>query len=126
MKVGANLYDDIKRVAAAREALGHGTQLMVDFHYEWDVVTTLRFARAIEKYDILWMESPLPPYDFDGYRRLSAQSPIAIAGNETMAWAEMFHRYIKDDGIHFIEMDPSACGGISESMSIAKLAHISA
>jgi L-alanine-DL-glutamate epimerase-like enolase superfamily enzyme len=125
MKVGANFYDDIKRVAAAREALGSGPQLMVDFHYEWDVATTLRFARAIEKYDILWIESPLPPYDFDGYRRLSAQSPIAIAGNETIAWAETFQRYISTDGIHYIEIDPSACGGVSESLSIAKLAQIS-
>jgi L-alanine-DL-glutamate epimerase-like enolase superfamily enzyme len=125
MKVGSNYYDDIKRVAAAREALGNGPQLMVDFHYEWDVATTLRFARAIEKYDILWIESPLPPYDFDGYRRLSSQSPIAIAGNETVAWAETFQRYIASDGIHFIEIDPSACGGINESLSIAKLAYIS-
>ncbi|MDB5881415.1 MAG: rhamnonate dehydratase [Ramlibacter sp.] len=125
MKVGANFADDVKRVAAVREALGPDPRLMVDFHYEWDVATTVRFARAIEKYDIQWIESPLPPYDFDGYRRLSAQSPIAITGNETMAWADTFQRYISTDGIHYIELDPSACGGISESLSIAKLAYIS-
>jgi L-alanine-DL-glutamate epimerase-like enolase superfamily enzyme len=123
MKVGADYHDDIKRVAAVREAIGGQAQLMVDFHYEWDVAKTVRFAKAIERYDILWIESPIPPYDFDGYKRLSSLSPIAIAGNETMAWAESFQRYIATDGIHYIEIDPSACGGISESLSIAKLAY---
>lgn len=125
MKVGADFADDVKRVAAAREALGPNIRLMVDFHYEWDVATTLRFARAIEKYNIYWIESPIPPYDFEGYRRLSAQSPIPIAGNETMAWAENFQRYIAMDGIQYIEIDPSACGGLTESRNIADLAYIS-
>lgn len=125
IKVGADYYDDIKRVVAVREAIGPRAQLMVDFHYEWDVAKTLRFAKAIEQYDILWIESPLPPYDFDGYKRLSSMSPIAIAGNETMAWADNFQRYIASDGIHYIQIDPSACGGISEGLSIAKLAYIS-
>ncbi len=122
IKVGADFYDDIQRVAAVRKAIGFGPDLMVDFHYEWDVAKTLRFAKAIEPYDILWIESPIPPYDFDGYRRLSSQSPIAIAGNETMAWTDNFQRYINTDGIHYIEIDPSACGGVSESLSIAKIA----
>jgi L-alanine-DL-glutamate epimerase-like enolase superfamily enzyme len=125
MKVGAEYYDDIKRVAAVREAIGPTAQLMLDFHYEWDVAKTIKFARAVEKYDILWIESPLPPYDFEGYRRLSSMSPVSIAGNETMAWSEYFQRYIATDGIHYIEIDPSACGGMNESLSIAKLAYSS-
>jgi len=41
------------------------------------------------------------------------------------AWADNFQRYINTDGIHYIEIDPTSCGGVSESLNIAKLAYTS-
>jgi L-alanine-DL-glutamate epimerase-like enolase superfamily enzyme len=124
MKVGGvPLLEDVARVAAAREAIGPTIKLIVDVHYVWDAVATVRFARAIEKYDITWIEAPIPPLDFQAYRIASAQSPIPLAGCETVAWADTFQQYVEGNGLHYMMFDPSACGGIGESRRIADVAY---
>jgi L-alanine-DL-glutamate epimerase-like enolase superfamily enzyme len=49
----------------------------------------------------------------------SAQSPIPLAGCETVAWADTFQQYVEGNGLHYMMFDPSACGGIGESRRIA-------
>ena len=88
MKVGgAPLKEDVARVAAAREAIGPDVQLMVDALYNLLAARALRFARAIERYDIHFFEAPVSAYDMAGQARVHAQSPIPVCGNETLPWA---------------------------------------
>ena len=85
MKVGgAPLAEDVARVAAAREAIGPNVQLMVDALYNLSPPEAIRFARAIERYDIHFFEAPVSAYDVAGQARVHAHSPIPVCGNETL------------------------------------------
>jgi L-alanine-DL-glutamate epimerase-like enolase superfamily enzyme len=125
MKVGgAPLKEDVARVAAAREAIGPDVKLMVDALYNLTPPEALRFARAIERYDIHFFEAPVSTYDVAGQARVHAASPIPVCGNETLAWTWRFRELILADAVHFVQFDPAVCGGIGEGRRIGDLARI--
>ncbi|MEM7022640.1 MAG: mandelate racemase/muconate lactonizing enzyme family protein, partial [Pseudomonadota bacterium] len=123
MKVGgATLKEDVARVAAAREAIGPDTKLMVDALYNLSVPEALAMARAVERYDIHFFEAPVSAHDVEGQAQVHAQSPIPVCGNETLAWADTFRRLITAGAVHFVQFDPAACGGLTEARRIADMA----
>jgi L-alanine-DL-glutamate epimerase-like enolase superfamily enzyme len=123
MKVGgAPLKEDVARVAAAREAIGPDTKLMIDALYNLSVPEALALARAVERYDIHFLEAPVSAHDVKGQAEVHAKSPIPVCGNETLAWTGPFRELITARAVHFVHFDPAACGGISEGRRIADLA----
>src|SRR5690606_13412505 len=62
MKVGgADFADDVRRVAAVREAVGDDVQLMLDANGVWTAYEAVRFLRAVEKDEPAWIEEPVHP-----------------------------------------------------------------
>lgn len=120
---GASLAEDVRRVAAVREALGVDVRLMVDALYNYDVAEALRFAHAVARYDITFLEAPVSPFDVDGQAEVHRKSPIPVCGNETLAWTGPFRELIIRRATHWVQFDLGACGGIQEGRRIAELAH---
>lgn len=120
---GAPLAEDIRRVAAVREAIGPAVRLMVDALYSLDVAQAIAMARAFERLDIHFLEAPVSPFDIEGQARVAAQCPIPLCGNENMAWVSYFKALIEARAVHFVQLDVAACGGIQEGRRIAELAH---
>jgi L-alanine-DL-glutamate epimerase-like enolase superfamily enzyme len=122
MKVaGVPLAQDIDRVAAVRGAIGPDVRLMIDAVYMLDEASALAMARALERFDIAFLEAPLAPGDLPGLRRLTARSPIPIAGNELACGLDAY-RDLVEAGVHVVHMDVNQCGGIAEARRIAALA----
>jgi len=48
----------------------------------WDRKTALKVAKELEKYDVLWLEEPLPITDLKGYAELRKNTSVMIAGGE--------------------------------------------
>jgi L-alanine-DL-glutamate epimerase-like enolase superfamily enzyme len=119
---GAPLGEDVRRVAAVREAVGPGIRLMVDAVYNLTVPEALRLARALAPHDVYWLEAPVSPHDVDGQARVQARSPIPVCGNETEYGLDRFRPLITAGAVEFVQFDVAACGGISEGRRIADLA----
>lgn len=123
MKVaGVPLAEDVARVQAVREAIGSDVRLMVDAVYMLDEPAAMRMARAFEPFDIAFLEAPLAPGNLPGLRRLTARSPVPIAGNEVAFGLDGFRDLVVDGGIDVVHLDVNQCGGIAESRRIAALA----
>jgi len=123
MKVGgAPLAADVDRVAAVRAAIGAGTRLMVDAVYMLDGTSALRMARAFEPHDVWFLEAPLAPGDLPGLRRLTARSPIPIAGNEVAFGLDAYRDLIVEGNVDVVHLDVNQCGGVGEARRIAALA----
>lgn len=120
---GAPLADDVRRVAAVRDAIGPAVTLMVDALHNCDFAGALALARALERFDIAFLEAPLSPFDIEGMAALAVQSPIPLCGNENMAWTHYFRRLIQSRAVSFVQFDVAACGGIREGRRIGELAH---
>ncbi len=118
-----DLGEDIRRVAAVRDAIGPDIRLAVDANGAWDVATAVKMGRAMEPYDIYWYEEPVWPDDIDGSREVAEKTTIAIAGYETCSYGIVdFARYISARAVHFVQPDVAWAGGLTETLKIAHMA----
>jgi L-alanine-DL-glutamate epimerase-like enolase superfamily enzyme len=111
-------------VKAVREAVGEDYDLMFDAWNSWDILYTLRFARAAEKYRIRWIEEPIMPDKIDQMAQIAAASPVPIAGAEHEYTRWGFNEVLSKKAAHFIQPDPMWAGGITETVNICTLASV--
>jgi L-alanine-DL-glutamate epimerase-like enolase superfamily enzyme len=119
---GVPMAEDLARVAAVREAVGPGVRLLVDALYAYSVPEAMRMARALERYDIGFLEAPVAPDDIPGLARVAAASPVPLAGNEFAYGLETFTRIVESNAVAVAHLDAILAGGISEGLRIAALA----
>ncbi|MBS0517824.1 MAG: mandelate racemase/muconate lactonizing enzyme family protein [Proteobacteria bacterium] len=122
IKIGRGVRNDVERVRQAREALGPDKLLLVDINGAYTVDVALECARAIQPYDIHWIEEPLPPGDLTGYAELRARSPIPIAAGEAHHTIRDFRALIDGRCIDVVQPSIPGVGGITEAKRIATLA----
>lgn len=120
--LGQDAVHDESIVAAVRDAAPQA-QLMIDLAYEWhDPWTALRRARALERYELGWIEEPLPPDDLDAYEWLAARSPIPIAAGEAETSEAGLIRLLEMQAVHVVQPDITRCGGFGVTCRVARAA----
>ena len=123
MKVGgADIPEDVRRVAAVREAVGPDVKLMVDANNAWTSSQALRFGRAVEEFDLTWFEEPCWPDDHAGMAALVGQLAVPIATGEIEFTRWGFRDLIERRAVDIVQADPQTCGGLTEWIRIATLA----
>ena len=80
--MGQGERTDIALVKRARHGLGDSIDLLIDAGLAWDTKTAIQRARAFADSNIFWLEEPLRPDDYKGYRKLSEATPVRIAAGE--------------------------------------------
>lgn len=120
--MGQDADGDRRLVAEARQGLGDDVDLMVDAGLAWDAKTAIQRARTFSEYDLYWLEEPLSPDDYAGYRKLTAATEIRIAAGEQESGRQTFRRLIEEGDVDVVQMDLTRCGGFTEGMKIASLA----
>jgi L-talarate/galactarate dehydratase len=123
IKVGQpDLSVDIKRVAAVRELLGTSFPLMVDANQQWDRPKAQRACRALEPFDLTWIEEPLDAYDIEGHAALAASFDTAIATGEMLTSFNEHAQLIMAGACDFVQPDAPRVGGITPFLRIMNLA----
>ncbi|MBO0678576.1 mandelate racemase/muconate lactonizing enzyme family protein [Mycolicibacterium sp. S2-37] len=122
IKVGQPEWQtDLARVAALREHLGD-TPLMVDANQQWDRARARRMCRALEQYDLIWIEEPLDAWDAVGHADLSRTFDTPIATGE-MLTSVGEHMALIDAGYRgIVQPDAPRIGGITPFLRFATLA----
>ncbi|MBM3748244.1 MAG: mandelate racemase/muconate lactonizing enzyme family protein [Acidobacteria bacterium] len=120
--MGQDERTDVALVREARRGLGDGPDLLIDAGLVWDAATALQRARAFSEYDIYWLEEPLRPDDYDGYRRLADSTDVRIAAGEEESNRLSFLELMDRGRIDVVQVDLTRCGGFTEAMKIAALA----
>lgn len=124
-RVGNGLDEQI--VAAAREAVGPESLLMVDAGgsdafwkngYKW----ALRTSQMLAGFDVFWFEEPLKPDALDDYIRLRQLAPVPIAGGESLTRRQSFQPWLKAGAFDIVQPDVTKVGGISEERRIGWMA----
>ncbi len=120
--MGRDAATDIALVKEARAGLGAEPDLLIDAGLVWDAKTAIQRARAFSGYGIFWLEEPLRPDDYNGYRKLSNASDVRIAAGEEESGRAGFVDLMDRGGIDVVQVDLTRCGGFTEAMKIAALA----
>ncbi|HZL89792.1 MAG TPA: mandelate racemase/muconate lactonizing enzyme family protein [Pirellulaceae bacterium] len=100
---------DIDLVRGGRDGIGDGT-LLIDAGCVWDARTALARARAFAEFKIGWLEEPLSPDDYEGYRWLRDKSPVPIAAGEEECGRFAFRPLIDGRCLDVYQVDISRNG----------------
>ena len=121
--MGEDERTDIALVREARAGLGESPDLLVDAGLVWDAKTAIRRVRAFEEHRIFWLEEPLMPDNYDGYRRLSEAVDTRIAAGEEESNRASFLELMDRGKVDVVQVDLTRVGGFTEAVKIASLAH---
>ncbi|ARU90141.1 mandelate racemase/muconate lactonizing enzyme family protein [Pseudomonas sp. M30-35] len=129
IRVPTNIHQAVDKVAKCRELLGPDINLMVDavmgsHPAPWDVKTAINFAKAIDEFNISWLEEPCAADDYEGMARVRSAAPMPISGGETLFGATEFGHLMKHASVDIIQPDACTSGGILECMRIAANAQL--
>ena len=113
---------DLARVSAVREHLGPDVPLMVDANQQWDRPTALRMGRALERFDLVWIEEPLDAYDAEGHAQLARALDTPIATGEMLSSVSEHISLIENRSADIIQPDAPRIGGITPFLRLAALA----
>lgn len=120
--IGQDAKNDVDLVRQGRKGLGDDGDLMIDAGLVWDARTALQRAHAFAEFNIAWLEEPLQPDDYEGYRRLCEASPVHIAAGESESNRQSYRDLMDQGRIDIVQIDLTRCGGFTEAMKIASLA----
>lgn len=116
LRRGIAVVEDIRRETGDKMAIA------IEGHARWDLPTATRIARALEPYDIMWLEEIMPPDNVEAYVRLKAATSVRIAQSERVFTRFGFRPWIEKNAADIIMPDLSWCGGLTEGRKIAAMA----
>ena len=121
------LEHTIACVAAAKEVLGNKVGLALDCGPGWMLTDAIRFARAVETFNLLWLEDMLtgdyiPYVNADVYRELTMSTSTPTHTGEQIYLRQNFKQLIETKAVRIVGPDPGDVGGIAELKWIAEYA----
>lgn len=124
MKVGSDADEDLRRVHAAREAIGKHVYLMVDANGAYARRQAVAMARDFKRCDVAWFEEPVASDDLQGLHLIREHTPcgMQVTAGEYGWDVDYFHRMLKAGAIDVLQVDSTRCGGFSGFLKAAALA----
>lgn len=112
----------LAEVAAARQAAGPDTEIMLDTNCPWSVEEAISMARKLAEFRLHWLEEPVwPPEDYDGMARVRATGMVVAAG-ENVAGAVAFRQMFERGAVDVAQPGVTRSGGVTETRKIIALA----
>ena len=110
-----------KCVAAMREAVGDDIDIMVDCHARPSPRMGMLFAKALEPYNLYWLEEPCWPETMDDIAAIQAAVRTPIATGERLIGIHAFRELLEKRAASILQPDITHCGGLSEARRIAAI-----
>jgi D-galactarolactone cycloisomerase len=122
LKIGFGLQDDLEKIAAIRKAIGPQTRLMLDANCAYNASEAIWLGQRAEKFDIFWLEEPIPPEDIQGHIEIKEKINIMLAAGESEFTRYGFRDLVSKRAVDIVQPDLCSVGGFSEMMKIIALA----
>jgi L-fuconate dehydratase len=123
LKVGADLADDVRRMRAARAAVGPGVRIAIDANQRWNVAEAIAWTTALAEFDPYWIEEPTSPDDVLGHAAIrAAVAPVKVATGEHVQNRVVFKQLLQAGALDVLQLDAARVGGVNENLAILLLA----
>ena len=123
LKVGADLDDDIRRLTAARQAVGPHVRIAIDANQRWDVNQAVAWIRELARFDPCWIEEPTSPDDILGHSVIrKSVAPVMVATGEHVQNRVVFKQLIQAGALDIVQIDATRVAGVNENLAILLLA----
>ncbi|PWG18002.1 mandelate racemase/muconate lactonizing enzyme family protein [Salibaculum griseiflavum] len=106
---------------AIREAVGPRADLLFGTHGQFSTSGAIRMGQAIDPYQPLWFEEPIPPDTPEEIAKVAAAVRTPISTGERLTTKMEFHAALKA-GVSILQPALGRAGGIWEGKKLATLA----
>jgi galactonate dehydratase len=112
----------LARLRAIRQAVGHGTDLLVDCHNRFNVSMSLEVAQALKELDVFWFEEPVSHEIPGALKEVRTACGLPVSSGETAFGREGFREMITTRAADIIMPDIKHVGGLMELKKVAAMA----
>ena len=109
---------------ALRKEVGNKADLLFGTHGQFTTSGAIRLGKALEKYNLLWFEEPIPPDNIDEFKKVSEAINIPIATGERHTTKSEFASLLKNGGVSILQPALGRSGGILETKKISAIAEV--
>ncbi len=121
LKIGFDLERDIRNLAALRELLGEGRNLMADANQAWDVDEASAILEKLTPFNLAWLEEPIaadrPAYEWQLLRSLAT---MPLAAGENIQGDDRFASLLRSNFLGVVQPDLAKWGGFSRTVPVGK------
>jgi mandelate racemase len=110
---GGTLEHDIAAVSAVRSMTGPDIRLMVDYNQSLDPVEAIRRISHLKRFDLSWVEEPVPAEDFAAHARVRTASSIPIQTGENWWFPRDMQKAISAGASDLAMLDVMKMGGVT-------------
>lgn len=123
MNISPKAFEEaINCIGAVNNAVKGKANLLIEGHGRFNIPSAVRIAHALEDFDVLWFEEPVPADHKEGMAEVRKKSKVPIAAGERLYSRYEFNEFINYRCADFWQPDVSHAGGIGELKKIAALA----
>ncbi|MGI4849076.1 MAG: mandelate racemase/muconate lactonizing enzyme family protein, partial [Janthinobacterium lividum] len=112
----------VDKIRALRSAIGPDIDIMLDLSGGLTTDETIRFCRAVEEFEICFVEEPADPFDVGALKKISDKVSMAVAAGERLYTRYGFRKVFEAHAIDIAQPDIANTGGLMETKKIAAMA----
>jgi galactonate dehydratase len=120
----SQLRNVARAYANLREAAGDSIDIAVHCHNEFDTLSSVQIAKAIEPMNPLFLEDPMPVQHSEGWAALKRSTRVPLLAGEKLELVTGFKPFLDYQTADIIHPDLAFAGGITGSRKIADYAMI--
>ncbi|HLJ17328.1 MAG TPA: mandelate racemase/muconate lactonizing enzyme family protein [Bryobacteraceae bacterium] len=117
-----SLEQGLKWIRDIRDNAGGKMDICVDCWGNFDLPSAQRIAKALEPYNIMYLEDAMMNHDPQAYARLASGTSVPICMSETLATRYEYRQFFEAKACSVAMYDVTWCGGPTEAKKIADMA----
>ena len=123
VKVGfRNLFDELNHLDELTTQFGKDIKFRLDANGSMDLPRAIRFCKEVEKFNIDYVEQPLPKDDLEDLAELRNHTSIPIALDESLTNFHSAEKIIETQSADIFVVKPTISGGFNTCKKIIDLA----
>lgn len=116
------LENGLQWIQEIRDKTGNRMDICVDCWGRFDFPSAVRIAKALEPYNIMYLEDAMLMNNAQSYARLAAETSVAVCMSETLATRYQYREFLEQKACDVVMYDLTWCGGVTEAKKIADMA----
>jgi L-alanine-DL-glutamate epimerase-like enolase superfamily enzyme len=122
IKVGLELEEDVRRVAAVRDAVGPRVELRVDANQGYTVEQAIRFCQDMNSLGVVLVEQPVRAEDLAGLKEVTLASDVPVMADESVKSILDARKLAREGIADMFNIKLMKCAGVNSAVIINRFA----
>lgn len=122
IKLGQDVHEDVRRIAAIRAAVGDKIALRIDANQGWTVKEAIFAAQELAKYGVELIEQPIVHWNIEGLQEITRAVDMPIYADESCHGPVDAARLARTHAVDGMNIKLMKCGGLFGATGINTIA----